>query len=122
MYTTYGSAVGAVRNGGSGVFVKTPTGQTVSYSNATGRKCSNFKAETSALQNAVAYIPVMKPLKNTEQRKTTPHTPTPIFGNMWTEGLRPKIHGYTGCKRTRFVKPDSIKLAMGHLLHGKSAP
>ena len=35
MYTD-GSAVDAVRNGGSGVFVTTPTGHTVSYSNATG--------------------------------------------------------------------------------------
>ena len=34
-----------------------------SCSNATGRKCSNFKAETSALQNAVAYIAEMKPQK-----------------------------------------------------------
>ena len=46
---TDGSAEDAVRNGGSGVFVRTLTGQTVSYSNATGRKCSNFKAETSTL-------------------------------------------------------------------------
>ena len=30
---------------------------------ATGRKCSHFKAETSALQNAVAYIAAMKPQK-----------------------------------------------------------
>ena len=36
--------------------------------------------------------------------------------------LRPKIHGYTACKRTRFVEPDSVKLAMGHLLHGEAAP
>ena len=43
------------------MFVRTLTGQTISYSNATGRKCSNFKAETSALQNAVAYIAEMKP-------------------------------------------------------------
>ena len=40
-----------------------PTGQTVSYSNATSGKYSNFKAETSALQNAVAYIAEMKPQK-----------------------------------------------------------
>ena len=53
----------AVRSGGSGVFVRTPTGQTVSYSNATGRKCSYFKAETSALQNAVVSIAEMKPQK-----------------------------------------------------------
>ena len=45
------------------MFFGTPTGQTVSYSNATGRKCSNFKAETPALQNAVTYIPEMKPQK-----------------------------------------------------------
>ena len=57
------SAEEAVRNGGSGVFVRTPTGQTVGYSNAAGRKCSNFKAETSALQNVVAYIAEMKPQK-----------------------------------------------------------
>ena len=57
------SAEEAVRNGGSGVFARTPTGQTVGCSNATGRKLSNFKAETSALQNAVAYIAEMKPQK-----------------------------------------------------------
>ena len=57
---TDGSAEDAVRNEGSGVFVRTPAGQTVSYSNATGRKGSNFK---SALQNAVAYIAEMKPQK-----------------------------------------------------------
>ena len=45
------------------MFVRTPTGQTVRFSNATGRKCSNFKAETSALQNAVAYMAEMKPQK-----------------------------------------------------------
>ena len=60
---TDGSAEDAVRNGGSGMFVRTPTGQKVSYSSATCRKCSNFKAETSALQNAVAYIAEMKPQK-----------------------------------------------------------
>ena len=51
---TDGSAEEAVRNGGSDVFVRTSTGQTARYSNATGRKSSNFKAETSAHQNAVA--------------------------------------------------------------------
>ena len=55
MYTD-GSAVDTVRSGGSGVFVRTPTGETVSYANATGRKCSNVKVETSALQTAIAYI------------------------------------------------------------------
>ena len=60
---TDGSAEDVVRNGGSGVFVRAPTGQTVSYTNATGRICSDFKAETSALQTAVAYIEEMKPQK-----------------------------------------------------------
>ena len=45
------------------MFVRIPTGQTVSFTNATGRKCSNFKAETLELQNAVAYIAKMKPQK-----------------------------------------------------------
>ena len=58
---TDGSAEEAVRNGDSGVFARTPTGQTVSYSKATGRKFSNFKAETLTRQNAVAYIAKMVP-------------------------------------------------------------
>ena len=37
------STVDAVRNGGSGMFVRTPTGQTVSYSNATGRNAQTSK-------------------------------------------------------------------------------
>ena len=36
--------------------------------------------------------------------------------------VRPKIHGYTGCKRTGFVKPDCVKLAKGHLLHDEAGP
>ena len=31
-------------------------------------------------------------------------------------------HGYTGCKRTGFVKPDSLKLANGHVLHDEAGP
>ena len=64
------------------MFVRTPTGQTVSYSNATDRKCSNFKAETSALQTAVAYTAQMKPQKTvilTDSKSAlqslTPNTP-----------------------------------------------
>ena len=41
---------------------------------------------------------------------------------LGSEALRAEIHGYTGCKRTGFVKPDSVKLAMGHLLHGEAGP
>ena len=45
------------------MFVRTPTGQTVDYSNANDKKCSNFKPETSARENAQAYIADMKPQK-----------------------------------------------------------
>ena len=41
-----------------------------------------------------------------------------FFGRKQVSGftlLRPKIHEYTGYKRTGFVKPDSVKLAMGNL-------
>ena len=38
---TDGSAEDVARNGGSGVFVRPPAGQTVRHSNATDRKCSN---------------------------------------------------------------------------------
>ena len=38
---------------------------------------------------------------------------------MASSSLRPKIHGY---KRTGFVKPGNVKLAMGRLLHGEAAP
>ena len=40
----------------SGVYVRTPTGRTHTYSNATGRMCSNFKAEAVSLQTAAAFI------------------------------------------------------------------
>ena len=33
-----------------------------------------------------------------------------------------QLHGYTGYKRTGCVKPGSVKLAMGHLLHSETAP
>ena len=57
------SAEDAVRNGGNGVFARTQTGRTVNYANATGRKSSDFKVETSALQVAVVYIADIKPQK-----------------------------------------------------------
>ena len=45
------------------VCVRTLTRLTVSYANATGRVCSNFKAETSALQTAAAYTAEQKSKK-----------------------------------------------------------
>ena len=61
---TDGSADDAVKNGGCGVYVRTPTGQTHSSSRATGQKCSNFKAEVLALQEAVEYIQNNRPNKS----------------------------------------------------------
>ena len=60
---TDGSADKAIRNGGSGVYVRTPTGQTYTYSNAIGRTSSNFKVEALALQTAAACIAERKPDK-----------------------------------------------------------
>ena len=37
-------------------------------------------------------------------------------------GKGPKCTGIPRVKRMGFVKPDSVKLAMGHLLHGEAAP
>ena len=37
-------------------------------------------------------------------------------------GAHVEIHGYTGCKSTGFVKPDSMKLAKDHLLHDEAGP
>ena len=107
---TDGSAEEAVRNGGSGVFVRTPTGQTFGYSNATGRKCSNFKAETSALQNAVAYIAEMKPQKTvilTDSKAAlqslTSNTPDqPIHQSLKTCSFSPMnaLWSYSGSRPT----------------------
>ena len=59
---TDGSAEFVVGNESSCMFVRTLTGQTASYANDTCKKCSNFKAKTSALQTAIAdNIAVIKP-------------------------------------------------------------
>ena len=58
---TDGSAHDAVKNGGSGVYVKTTNGHTHKYSNATGKRCSNFKAETLAIQTAISHILTTQP-------------------------------------------------------------
>ena len=57
---TDSSAEDAIKNRDNDIFVRTPTGQTVSYKNATGSKCSDFKAETSVLQTVVTYIAKIK--------------------------------------------------------------
>ena len=45
------------------------------------------------------------------------HTPTAGHPHC----LGPQYQGYTACKRTGFMKPDSVKLAKGHLLHDEAA-
>ena len=60
---TDGSADEAIKNGGSGVYVKTSTGETHTYERATGKKCTNFRAEVAALQIAATHIIEKKPDK-----------------------------------------------------------
>ena len=60
------SSADAAENGGSGVFIRTSTGQTINHTkNAVGKKCSSFKA----LHGTVAYIAEIKPWKNCHSHK-----------------------------------------------------
>ena len=60
--------------------------------------------------------------------RSAPEIHQPVAGTLSNQQtnkqtvVRPKIHGYTGCKRTGFVKPGSVKLAKGHLLHNEAGP
>ena len=61
---TDGSTVDAVRNECSGVFVRTPTGQTVRYSSATGEKRLKFQSRNlSTSECSSLYVAEMKPQK-----------------------------------------------------------
>ena len=53
---TDGSATNAVTNGGAGMLVHLPGGQKVSVSMAVGKHCSNYRAETEALMQAVSIV------------------------------------------------------------------
>ena len=53
---TDGSAENAVRNGGSGVFIKFPGGTPDSLSIPVGDLCSNYRAELQALQAAAQHL------------------------------------------------------------------
>nr|KAG5706601.1 hypothetical protein BaRGS_005671 [Batillaria attramentaria] len=53
---TDGSATQAVSNGGAGVFIRYPDGQTESVAVPTGKHCSNYSAEVKALQAAASVI------------------------------------------------------------------
>ena len=53
---TDGSAVNAVKNGGSGFYVKFQDGDSESESVAGGRRCTNFKAEIIAIISAADFL------------------------------------------------------------------
>ena len=53
---TDGSATNAVANGGAGVLIKYPGGQTETASVPAGRHCTNYRAETEALVQAASMV------------------------------------------------------------------
>ena len=55
---TDGSATKAVKDGGAGVFIRHPNGETLTRSTPTGTHCSNYKAEVQALTLAAEMVKV----------------------------------------------------------------
>ena len=53
---TDGSAVSAVNNGGAGISIRYPEGNTETSNLPTGRHCTNYRAESEALQHAAHMI------------------------------------------------------------------
>ncbi|XP_060577697.1 uncharacterized protein LOC132734852 [Ruditapes philippinarum] len=53
---TDGSATRAVKDGGGGIHITYPSGQKTAHYIATGKHCSNYRAETEALMKAVFLI------------------------------------------------------------------
>ncbi|GFR76674.1 ribonuclease H [Elysia marginata] len=53
---TDGSATAAVRNGGDGVYATLPDGTTIERSFACGVRCTNYKAETEAIKEALNMV------------------------------------------------------------------
>ena len=53
---TDGSADQAVRNGGAGVLIRFPNGESLTKSIATGKRCTNFRAEAFALLEAATSL------------------------------------------------------------------
>ncbi|GFS25217.1 reverse transcriptase [Elysia marginata] len=53
---TDGSATDAVRNGGGGVYATLPDGTSLERSFACGRRCTNYKAETGAIKEALDMV------------------------------------------------------------------
>lgn len=53
---TEGSTTRAVINGGAGVLIIHPSGRKLVHHSATGKHCSNYRAEIEALKQAVSLI------------------------------------------------------------------
>lgn len=53
---TDGSATRAVEDGGAGILIRYPSGRNETHFMATGKRCSNYKAETEALMKAASMI------------------------------------------------------------------
>ena len=53
---TDGSATNAVENGGEGILVHFPGGETAEASAATGKHCTNYHAEASTLMHAATMM------------------------------------------------------------------
>jgi len=53
---TDGSATRSIKDGGAGILIKHPSGRRETHHMATGKHCSNYKAETEALIKAVSLI------------------------------------------------------------------
>lgn len=53
---TDGSATGAIKDGGAGILIKYPSGRKTAHHIATGKHCSNYRAEYEALVKAVYLI------------------------------------------------------------------
>ena len=53
---TDGSATNAIKNGGAGVLIKFPTGETETVKAAAGTHCTNYSAEVQALGLAASMV------------------------------------------------------------------
>ena len=53
---TDGSATKAITDGGAGIIIQYPSGATQTASSATGKHCTNYRAETAALKQAAILV------------------------------------------------------------------
>ena len=53
---TDGSATKAITDGGAGITIQYPSGATQNASSATGKHCTNYRAETEALKQAAILV------------------------------------------------------------------